>query len=291
MKIIKSFFLITPVALVACSTTYYNPNIKDHQTLDRQRIIDEGLCTRVAAGSVPMPEIRQYPSTNSNFNVTGKLQTRYPNGQTLNSTYNSTIYSYPNVGEAFSSGLANGANVGLALRAQIEKNKVFKGCMYNLGWTTERPQSNKKYISELKHLSDQGNSEASFSLSKIYAEEKDNQLMLSYLQKAANQGNSQAQVILAINYIEGKIVPKDVNKSVELLKQSCQQNNTMGCVGIGTLFYTGQGVKQNFSIAYILFNKAYNLGNLEALAFIEKVKPKLSKEELEQAKLAKDVIY
>ena len=291
MKIIKSFFLITPLVLTACSTTYYNPNIRDSQISDRQRVIDEGICTRVAAGAIPMPEIKQYAPTHNNFNITGNIQTRYPNGQLSNSTYRSTVYSYPNAGEAFSSGLANGANVGLALRAGIEKKKVFKGCMYNLGWTTEPPKSNKEKIAELKHLSDQGNHEASFSLSEIYAEENNNQLMLNYLKKAANQGNSQAQVALALNYMEGKVLPKDIDKSAELFKQACQQNNSMGCAGIGALFYTGEGVKQSYTIAYVLFNKAYRLGSPEALKFLEKVEPKLDKEELEKAKLAKDVLY
>lgn len=299
MKIKYLLLLGGLLSLSACSTIYYNPNIKNQDELEHQRITDEGFCTKVSVGSVPMPSIQHNQTSNRNYNSSGNIQTRYSNGSTSNSTYNSTISSYPNAGEAFSSGLANGANVGLALRAQMDQKKIYKGCMYNLGWTTTKPK-NKDTIEEeielLKKASANGSSEASFMLYKLYAglyshDHENKELMLKYLKLSSTQNNSSAQAVLAQEYYSGNILSKDYDNSASLFQKSCEQNNDIGCLGMASIFVTGEGVKQNYTAAYILFTKAHRLGNHSALEFRNLIENKLTKEDLEKAKIAKDVIY
>lgn len=299
MKIKNLFLLVVPVFLSACSTIYYNPNIKNQDELERQRFIDDGLCTRVSVGSVPMPSIRYYPPSNQNYNISGNMQTRYSDGVTSNSIYHSNISSYPNAGEAFSNGFANGANAGIALRAQMDRKKIYKGCMYNLGWTTTKSNQQDKVKEDiylLKNASANGDSEASFMLYKLYAgmyfsgyESKE--LMLKYLEVASNQNDAQAQAVLAQEYYSGNLFPKDFNKSAMLFQKSCEQNNDIGCLGMASLFTVGHGVKQNYISAYILFGKSNRLGNKNAAEFKEFIEKKLTKEELQKAKMAQDIIY
>lgn len=299
MKIKRLSILGTALFLSACSTTYYNPNIQNQDALERQRIIDEGVCTRVSVGAVPMPSVRYYPSNNQNYNISGKVQTRYSNGLTSNSIYSSNISSYPNAGEAFSNGLANGANAGIVFRAQMEKNKIYKGCMYNLGWTTTKPKqiaNNTTEMELLKKASASGDSEASLKLYKLYAglevsRYENNELMLKYLKLASDQNNAEAQSVLAQEYYSANILPKDLNKSADLFRKSCEQNNDVGCLGIASLYAVGHGVKQNYIASYVLFTKSNKLGNKMALEFRNLIEKKMNKEELEKAKIAQDIIY
>lgn len=298
MRIKRLSILGAALFLSACSTTYYNPNIQNQDVLERQRIIDEGVCTRVSVGAVPMPSVRHYPSNNQNYNISGKVQTRYSNGLTSNSSYSSNISSYPNAGEAFSNGLANGANVGMALRAQREKDKIYKGCMYNLGWTTTKPKQaiNNKEIELLKKASVSGDSEASLKLYKLYAGldvsgHENNELMLKYLKLASDQNNAVAQSVLAQEYYSANILPKDLSKSADLFQKSCKQNNDVGCLGMASLYAVGHGVKQDYIAAYVLFTKSNKLGNKMALEFRDLIEKKMTKEELEKAEIAQDIIY
>ncbi len=47
--------------------------------------------------------------------------------------------------DAFSSGFANGAAIGSAMRASMDRDTVYDGCMASLGWTTSKDISNAIY--------------------------------------------------------------------------------------------------------------------------------------------------
>lgn len=117
------------------------------------------------------------------------------------------------------------------------------------------------------------------------------ELMLKYLEVASNQNDAQAQAVLAQEYYSGNLFPKDFNKSAMLFQKSCEQNNDIGCLGMASLFTVGHGVKQNYISAYILFGKSNRLGNKNAAEFKEFIEKKLTKEELQKAKMAQDIIY
>ncbi|WP_127811877.1 hypothetical protein [Bordetella bronchiseptica] len=133
MKYRAWLFLVTGT-LVGCGTTWHNANISDPSILARQLAIDEGYCTRVAAGAAPMPETRLDTSSQQSYAVSGKTTTLGPNGPQT-SFHSGTITPTNNFGSGFSSGLSQGAALGAAIRARRERDAVIKGCMFNLGWS------------------------------------------------------------------------------------------------------------------------------------------------------------
>lgn len=135
-------------ALAGCSTTWYNPHFNSDDARNRQLVIDEGYCMRVAAGSVPMPEIRTYTPSQQSYMVTGNSTTFGGNG--IQNNYFSGTVTPMNGGFAsgFSSGMAQGAALGALIRAQHEREQVIRGCMINLGWT-DSPLSETKQSREI----------------------------------------------------------------------------------------------------------------------------------------------
>lgn len=53
---------------------------------------------------------------------------------------------------------------------------------------------------------------------------------------------------------------KDYHKANKLWKKACDTNNGDTYNNLGALYYNGQGVRQNFSIAKQYFGKACDLG-------------------------------
>lgn len=74
----------------------------------------------------------------------------------------------------------------------------------------------------------------------------------------AREGNSQAQAELSIRYMNGDDVPKDITKSVDLLKKSALQGNPHGKIGLGKLYLYGEGVKQDFVQSRKYFKEAFD---------------------------------
>lgn len=133
--IIRKTVLIGFLFISGCSTTYYNPNITDPVALERQKTIDEAHCTQVSVGSIPMPEVRHYQSGVQNYQINSTTRTYNTDGSSSTSYMSGYASSYPNPGDAFSAGLANGASMGAALAAEKQRRQVMDGCMYTLGWT------------------------------------------------------------------------------------------------------------------------------------------------------------
>lgn len=233
MKRIALFF--TSLAISACSTNYYNPNIRNTADLERQRIIDEGYCTQVSSGSAPMPNIRVYNNP-VNANFSGTVNTVYSNGIRSSSNYNGTISTYQNPGESFSNGLANGISAGAALRARFDQDKIFKGCMLKLGWTLD----SKDDLTGKTELEN-----------KIYLANKNN--------------DPELQSQIAMDYVQGVNVEKDIDKAIYWLNKSSSEGNGDASLGL-YLIYAGAfgGNYKNDSSMQLYLNKAIEQGNSEA---------------------------
>ncbi len=129
--------------LTACASPviYYNPNITNDSDRNRQFTIDDGYCTQVSDGAVPMPEMRIYQPEQTNYSI--HATTTAFNSRTGLTTYNTTgsINSYPT--QSFATGFANGASIGAAMAANERRQRVYHGCMVNLGWTTDKNEKAK----------------------------------------------------------------------------------------------------------------------------------------------------
>lgn len=144
MKGFRVVLLAGMLNACASQVTYYNPNITDDTARNNQFAIDDGYCTQVTEGSVPMPEVRYYQPNQSHYSI-NSTTTAY-NYNTGYTTYKTTgsINSYPSPADSFANGFANGASIGAAIAASNNRKKVYHGCMVSLGWTTDRNEKPKQ---------------------------------------------------------------------------------------------------------------------------------------------------
>lgn len=218
----KGVLFTATLLLSGCGTTYYNSNISDPAALERQRIIDKAYCTQAAAGSVPMPEVRYYQSGIQSYQINGNVRSYSSNGYSTNSSYNGVVTSYPNAGEAFSAGMANGMNMGAAIAAAQARKQVMQGCMYSLGWTTDK-NAGASYLKPQLPAKTQG--EAFFDMALA----------------AAETGDPKMQTRVATAYLEGKDAPRDPEKAIYWLNKASEQGYS----------------EASFQLSYIYFGSAY----------------------------------
>jgi hypothetical protein len=108
----KAGILMASLALLGCVTTptskWYHPNHVTQEAVDRQYVIDDGRCIAIASGTSPVPA------------VFGSV-------------------SPPVQGTGFAAGLAQGFHDGIALggvaTARANQQRIYRSCMYQLGWT------------------------------------------------------------------------------------------------------------------------------------------------------------
>ena len=92
-----------------------------------------------------------------------------------------------------------------------------------------------------------------------------------WYKKAADQGNQWAQNDLGYLYYTGQGVKQDFNRAAELFLMVSKQETRAAkeaMANLGTLYLNGKGVKQNFDSAAYWYTKAAKVGNTEAQAKI-----------------------
>ncbi|WP_150123484.1 hypothetical protein [Halotalea alkalilenta] len=130
--------LIVPAIFIpllsGCTTNWKHPQISDPTYAKRQLTIDDTYCTQASYGSVPMPQVHynNVYSGSTNFTASGS-SFNAKNGTTYNQ-YHGVVTTIPSPANAFTGGMANGMNFGMAFSAAQAREKIYKGCMYNLGW-------------------------------------------------------------------------------------------------------------------------------------------------------------
>ena len=83
--------------------------------------------------------------------------------------------------------------------------------------------------------------------------------------QAAKKGDLNAQLLLGYTFLYGQNgVPVDYDKAFYFYALAALQNDSIGLNNLGSLYYSGIGVKRNSAKAAILFEKAADLGNAEA---------------------------
>lgn len=114
------------------NTVWINPHIPPKTSAIKYKK-DDGYCTSVSYGTVPMPNIiynKNYVdrSKYGNFNLTNN-QT----GQTYSGTYRSSGGFASAFNEAYAKSRANAAR----REAKEAREKIWESCMYRFGWLTE----------------------------------------------------------------------------------------------------------------------------------------------------------
>ena len=151
MKVFTALIIVAAGgALTGCATNWYNPNFaaSDVKAMQKQKAIDEGYCTQVAQGSAPMPEARTYVPMQQSYSINGTV-TSWGQGGPTTSTYSG--YVTPSPAASFSSGFAQCAALGAAIRARRAQDAIMKGCMAKLGWSDKPPASEPRAPQSINH--------------------------------------------------------------------------------------------------------------------------------------------
>lgn len=101
------------------------------------------------------------------------------------------------------------------------------------------------------------------NLTKLGAEaynQGDYQKAAQLWQKACDEENALGCGGLGALYAEGKGVRQDYQKAAQLFQKACDGGEALGCNSLGILYKYGQGVRQNFSTAKEYYGKACDLG-------------------------------
>ena len=110
---------------------------------------------------------------------------------------------------------------------------------------------------------------AQYALGKLLQSQKRTDEAVSWYEKAAAQENTCAAYRLGKLYLEGKDVPKDVQKAVAYLTDSAEHGNQYAQYALGKLYLTGQDVKQDREQAWAYFYESAEQGNEYADFFLE----------------------
>ncbi len=84
----------------------------------------------------------------------------------------------------------------------------------------------------------------------------DDRQLAHYFETGAAAGNPNAQVNLGWMYHEGKGVPRDYKKAVELYEKAAEQGYAPGQAYLASQYATGKGVDKDYKKALELFQKA-----------------------------------
>ena len=101
--------------------------------------------------------------------------------------------------------------------------------------------------------------------------------------KAAAQGNDAAQTKLGTMYYEGKGVPQDYQEAAKWLRKSAEQGNAVGQWRLGAMYYDGKGFPQNYIQAYKWFSLAAAKGNENAAHNRDVAASKMTPEQIAEA--------
>ena len=111
------------------------------------------------------------------------------------------------------------------------------------------------------------------------------QAFKSYKNLAA-QGHPEAQRLLGMMYENGQGVPKNYLEASRWYEKAAAQGELGGIVRLGLLHANGRGIPKNFVEGCKLFLIAKDLGYPNAQALLDQLTPKMSEEQLIQAKQA-----
>lgn len=82
---------------------------------------------------------------------------------------------------------------------------------------------------------------------------------------ASKSGDATGQHLLASLYYQGQGVKQDIQKSVDLFKKAANQNYLPSIANLGVMYMEGTGVEQSYSEAFNYYKKAAELGDLQSI--------------------------
>ena len=87
---------------------------------------------------------------------------------------------------------------------------------------------------------------------------------LERTKRLANDGDSMAQNNLGSMYYNGEGVPQDYKEAVKWYRMSAEQGNARGQYNLGVMYYNGDGVPQDYKEAAKWYRKSAEQGDADA---------------------------
>jgi TPR repeat protein len=121
----------------------------------------------------------------------------------------------------------------------------------------------------LKSAAEAGNCESQFKFALLLAENLEFENVILFLTRAAKQKHSLSQAQLGTYFIEGKIVKKDEEKGINLLKKAAKCEDPVALYNLAVIYKTGLGTtptdKSKMKAYFSIAKKAKSLDRFEAL--------------------------
>ena len=147
--------------------------------------------------------------------------------------------------------------------------------------STESIVSKKTNVDDVNSVKEKDEEDSIFSFLNFKTKKKEATTIeasdsdkLQQIKRLASSGDINAQLSLAYMYLYGdkdsKIEP-DFNKAFNYYLLAAKQNDPVALNNLGSLFYSGIGIKKNTEKAALLFDRSVKLGNADAavnLAFM-----------------------
>jgi len=159
-------------------------------------------------------------------------------------------------------------------KSHLKEAYLFLGQMYYKGLYAH--QSYKKAIEYFKLAAKNGSSKAYYYLGEIAEieildeEDKDksyDDMAFNYYKKSADLGLSEAYAKIGVILEQGLLHTKqNLQEAAKIFKKSVDiDENPIGLNGLGNAYYEGKVCERNYAQAFDLYDRAINLGNIDAL--------------------------
>jgi len=144
-------------------------------------------------------------------------------------------------------------------------------------------------VPQVTGVNDPGEAVADQAL--LLASKGDHSKAAALFLQAAEQGNRPAQYFIGLYYARGEGLPQDFSKSFEWLHKASMGGHPKAIYHLGEMYVHGDGVEVDHVQAMAWFWVATTLGERYAEKRLRAVAPRLSAEEIGEAKLLSKELY
>ena len=107
---------------------------------------------------------------------------------------------------------------------------------------------------------------------------------IAKLKKTAEEGDAHAQNRLGTMYGSGEGVKQDYSEAMQWFKLAADQNYAKAQNNLGAMYFEGQGVTKDYVMAYVWFSKASSSGHKLAQEKLDSLQEMMSLDHLNEAK-------
>ena len=152
----------------------------------------------------------------------------------------------------------------------------------------DQTQGSEINFNNCRTAAEQNDATAQYFLGQMYRKgegvDKNAGEALRWYRKAAEQGNAPAQYNLGWMYDAGEGVAQDVSEAVKWYRKAAENGDKYAPFNLGVMYYTGSVVPKDPVNTHFWFDIAILNGNEKGAKWRNKIAPKMSPEQIAEAK-------